>query len=84
MPDLAFDFDDLTIEEVEQIEEITGVSIDAIQEKGSAKGKTLRAIVFVVKRRTDPEFTIDAAGRLPVRDVEALLASTAPPTPAAS
>lgn len=84
MADLAFDFDDLTIDEVEQIEEITGVSIDALQEKGMAKGKTLKAIVFVVKRRADPEFTIEQAGKLPVRDIEALLGSTAPPTPAAS
>lgn len=69
MSEIEFDFDDLTIAEVETIEDITGISIDQIQAKGTPQGKVLRAIVYVVNHRANPDFTIEDAGNVKVTAV---------------
>lgn len=69
----AFDFESLTLSEVETIEMITGSSIDQIMEAGSPKGKALKAIIFTIKKRTDPNFTLEQAGDFKMSDVNALL-----------
>lgn len=53
--------------EIETIEDIIDDSIDSIGKPGSRKGKFLRAIAFVVKRRTDPGFTLDQAANLRIQ-----------------
>jgi len=65
-----FDFESLTLEEVEQIELIAGTSIDQLMEVGSPKGKALKAIIFVIKKRTDPNFTLEQAGKIPLKDAQ--------------
>lgn len=71
--EIAFDFDDLTIEEVEILEDITGLSIAELNpengKRPAPQGKTLRAIVYIVNHRTNPDFTIDDAGRVKVTAV---------------
>ena len=52
-----FDFETLTLDEVETIELLTGTSIDQLMDAGQAKGKALKAILYVIKKRTDPNFT---------------------------
>jgi len=62
---LTVDLDDLTIEEVEQVEDITGVPIDELaQQSGRPKGRMLRALAFVVLRRDDPSVTLEDVGKL--------------------
>lgn len=68
-----FDFESLTLDEVETIELMTGASIDQIMSDGQPKGKALKAIIFIIKKRTDPSFTIEQAGSLKMSDVSALL-----------
>jgi hypothetical protein len=65
-----FDFESLTLEEVEQIELIAGTSIDQLMEVGSPKGKALKAIIFVIKKRTDPNFTLEQAGKIPLKEAQ--------------
>lgn len=69
-----FDFESLTLEEVETIELITGSSIDQIMEAKQPKGKALKAIIYVINKRTDPDFTIEKAGALKMSEVNQLLA----------
>lgn len=59
---LSIDVEDLTIEEVEIIEEITDAAIDSLFAPGAKKGKTLRALAFVAARREDPNVTIEEVG----------------------
>ena len=68
-----FDFESLTLDEVETIELMTGASIDQIMSDGQPKGKALKAIIFIIKKRTDPSFTVEQAGSLKMSDVSALL-----------
>lgn len=63
---LNIDLDHLTVGEVEQIEELTGQAFDTLAEPGKPKGKMLRALAFVIRRRTDADFTWEAAGNLKV------------------
>jgi hypothetical protein len=79
MTNQTFDFESLTLNEVEQIELITGNSIDQILDAGQAKGKAMKAIIFVMKKRLDPNFTIEQAGSMSMTEANALFAGEADP-----
>jgi hypothetical protein len=74
MTNQTFDFESLTLNEVEQIELITGVSIDQILDAGNPKGKAMKAIIFIMKKRLDPNFTIEQAGSMSMTEANALFA----------
>lgn len=57
-----FDFESMTLNEVETIENLTGLAIDKLVDNGTPKGKNLKAIIYVLGRRTKPDFTIEEAG----------------------
>ena len=75
----TFDFESLTLNEVEQIELITGSSIDQLMDAGQAKGKAMKAIIFIMKKRIDPNFTLEQAGALSMTEANALFAGEADP-----
>ena len=57
-----YDATDLTLNEVEQIEDLNGgVSLDQLD---LGRAKTLKAIVYVLLRRDDPEITLQDAGNV--------------------
>ncbi|MGY5131275.1 hypothetical protein ACWGJW_02440 [Streptomyces nigrescens] len=58
------DIDSLTIDEIEVIEEIIDGPLDALAAPGAKKAKLLKAMAYVIKRRENPDFTIEDAGRL--------------------
>ena len=74
MTNQTFDFESLTLNEVEQIELITGNSIDQILDAGQAKGKAMKAIIFIMKKRVDPNFTLEQAGSISMTEANALFA----------
>jgi hypothetical protein len=55
--------DDLTIEQIETIEDVLDLPIDEVF-KEKRRGRTMRAIAYAVKRSEDPTFSWEAAGRL--------------------
>lgn len=75
---LEFDLEDLTIGEIEEIEDLTGRSFTGLLDDGQPMGKVLRAVAFVAKKRENPEFTWEDAGRLKFK----AKTGTADPTPA--
>ncbi|MDP9388183.1 MAG: hypothetical protein M3Q48_09810 [Actinomycetota bacterium] len=60
MSDLTIDPDDLTLGEVEQLEELTGKPLGEMF-NGAISAKAATALVYVIKRREDPAFTLDDA-----------------------
>ncbi len=62
--ELNVDINSLTIGEIEEIEELGDQPIDALFSATGKKGKALRAIAFVMKRRDNPDFTWEEAGDL--------------------
>ena len=64
---LSIDLNDLRVHEIETIEEVIGGPIDKAFSDGAPRGKVLRAIGYVVKRRENPDFTLEDAGNLRIR-----------------
>jgi hypothetical protein len=79
MTNQTFDFESLTLNEVEQIELITGNSIDQILDAGQAKGKAMKAIIFIMKKRTNPEFTLEQAGNISMTEANSLFSGESDP-----
>ncbi|MER5258535.1 hypothetical protein [Streptomyces sp. NPDC002855] len=64
---LSLDIDSLTIDEIDVIEEIIDGPLDALAKPGARKAKMLRAMAVVIKRREDPTFTAEDAGKLRIQ-----------------
>lgn len=54
----------LTLDEVETIENLSGSAMDELMGAGKLKGKALKAIVWVAKKRVDPNFKMEDAGKV--------------------
>ena len=59
----SFDFESLTLEEVELIENLVGESIDQAFGDGKPKGKALKVFTWIVMKRDNPKFTIEEASK---------------------
>jgi hypothetical protein len=63
-----FDFESLTLEEVELIENLTNSSIDQAFQDGKPKGKALSAFVWVVLKRDNPNYKMEDAKKISLKD----------------
>ena len=68
-----FDFESLTLEEVELIENLTNSSIEQAFQDGKPKGKALSAFVWVVTKRTNPDYKMEDAKKLSLKDALELI-----------
>jgi hypothetical protein len=68
-----FDFESLTLEEVEIIENLTNSSIDEAFGNGKPKGKALSAFVWVVLKRDKPDYKIEEARKLSLKEALAII-----------
>lgn len=66
---LNLDVEDLTLDEVAEIENITGVAIDDAFNEGAPKGKALKAFAYVLMLREDPSVTLEQVGRLKLSEL---------------
>jgi hypothetical protein len=57
-------FSTLTLDEVETIENLSGQAMDELMGVGKLKGKALKAIIWVAKKRVDPDFKMEDAGKV--------------------
>jgi hypothetical protein len=70
---MNFDFESLTLEEVEIIENLVGASIDDVFGNGKPKAKALKAFVWVINKRTNPNYTMEEAQKVSLKDSLALI-----------
>jgi hypothetical protein len=68
-----FDFESLTLEEVELIENLTNAGIDEAFGNGKPKGKALAAFVWVVTKRDNPNYKMEDAKKLSLKDALAMI-----------
>lgn len=68
-----FDFESLTLEEVELIENLTNIGIDEAFGNGKPKGKALAAFVWVVRKRNDPSYKMEDAKKLSLKEALAMI-----------
>lgn len=88
---LRFSVDSITVGDMEDIEEIAGMSFaeivellkDPVGESGMIKVpiKVLKAVVFVIYRRDNPDFTIEDTRKIKVTELELVLAEPDPTEP---
>ena len=60
------DINALTIGEIVEIEERTGLPLDALGQADKPKGLMLQALAYISKRRDNPDFTWEMAGDLKI------------------
>ena len=60
------DINSLTIAEVVEIEDRTGMPLDALGQTDKPKGRMLQALAYISKRKDDPSFTFEDAGALKI------------------
>ena len=60
------DINSLTIAEVVEIEDRTGMPLDARGHADNPKGRMRQALAGISKRREDPDFTWEMAGELKI------------------
>ena len=56
---ISIDPENLTLREVDELETLLGVGIDAAFTTGSPKAKAIAALVWITRRREEPELTFD-------------------------
>jgi len=78
----TFDLDKVTVGDIVDIEETVGMAWDDIVDMDSPPTKVLLAMLWIVKRRDDPNFTLEDARNTPLAEVQALTVG-ADPTDAA-
>ena len=66
------DFESMTLAEIEQIEVLTGRNIESIMSDGAPRGVALKAIIWTVRRRDNPGYTLDDAGKVSLKEATAL------------
>jgi len=59
--EIRVDISDLTLGEVEQFEEITGLAMSNFGEGKPFPAKALVALVYLTQRRSDPDYTLEDA-----------------------
>ena len=58
------DIQALTIDDIETIEDMTGLPIDKLGDPNAPKGKLMRALAYINARKTDPDATPESVGSL--------------------
>ena len=69
----GFDFESLTLDEVETIENLIGESVDEAFKDGKPKGKALKSFIWIINKRSNPNFTMEDASKVSLGDAIATL-----------
>lgn len=64
---------DLTISEMEEIEDATGMPFGDILDPEKPRSGLLKHLAFVLKRKEDPNFTLAQAGQMKMEEITDLL-----------
>jgi hypothetical protein len=69
---IVIDPDDLTLDEVEEVETLLGAPIDTLFTSNKPRAAALKAVLLVVKRRTDPDTTLADVGSVKLSELSLL------------
>lgn len=70
---ITVDYESLTIDEIDMLEETAGASLDEMMAGKVRTGKVLRAFALVAMRRTNPDANVGDAGKVTVDGLAGLL-----------
>ena len=74
MSDIQLDFDSLTLDECEQIEDATGMSIIQVMDMDEITAKTAKVLVWIMRRRQEPGIKIEDCGSMKLVELVDFLA----------
>jgi hypothetical protein len=66
-------FDELTLGEIEEIEMLTGGSIESVNADGKPKGRAMRVIYWITKRKQDPKLKFEDTDKVTMQEALAVL-----------
>lgn len=52
-------FDNLTLGDIEEIELLTGASLDVLFQSGQPKGRAMRAVYFITRKKIEPDYKFE-------------------------
>lgn len=79
MTEVNIDFNSLTLDEVEIVEAMTQKSIETIMDEGNPRGRALKALIFIIRKRSNPDYTIEMAGKVNLAEASAIFQGSANP-----
>ncbi len=65
--------EDLTIDDIAEVERLSGQPLADLANPDAKKGGLMKAIVFVLKRQDDPSFTFEQAGKMTMREMNEVM-----------
>jgi hypothetical protein len=71
--------DGLTLDEIELVENLAGRPIETVMNEDAPKGRTLKALVFVIQKRTNPEVKFEDVGRMSLTETMEVVNGLADP-----
>jgi hypothetical protein len=72
-------YDELTLDEIEEMEMLLGTPIDESFGKGIPKGRPLKVLYYMMMKKQDPTFTFEQAGKVTQADVLKLMPQDSDP-----
>lgn len=72
------DIENLTLGEIERVENIAEQSITDLADAKAKRGALYSAIAFVITQRDDPSFTYEDAKKLTMADINRILSDSEP------
>lgn len=72
------DIQQLTLGEIATVERVSGQALANLSDTDKPKGELLSALALVIKRRTEPSYTLEQAQNLTMADIDALLEDEEP------
>ena len=70
--------EDLTLGEVEEVENYAGLPLASLADDNAPKGKLMVALGWIMKRKSDPSFTLQQAKMMTSKDLNDLLGADDP------
>jgi len=71
--------EEMTLAEVSEWEQLTGTPIDDLMAEAKPRGRALTATVYIIKKRTDPNFSMVDAAQLTMTEALKLVRGTTNP-----
>ena len=80
METLKFNIDEVTLGDIEDFEEMSGLDWDDLDfSGGNIPMKALKALIFIMKRQNDPNVTVADIRKITVREMTSLNTALANP-----
>ena len=71
-------FNTLTLGELAQLEDLAGASLSSFGDEAAPKAKLMAALVYVIKRREDKDYTLVKAQSLTLEETTAIIEALTP------